>query len=106
MFLRKINKWTNETFYKRNNYLIKFISMNCKHLYDENTYVFVCDEEFIKNVLQKFIHININESRRIKSIVIESFSDELYNLIQLSNDIVYAFKVYLNDDKLDKLVKD
>lgn len=109
MFLKKIRLNDEKTlFYERNAYFINFISSDTK-LINDTEHVYICDDDFAINVLENKFHINMYEDKPkilIRTILVEAFPEELYNMITLSKNIVYSFMMYLNDDKLDKLCKE
>ena len=116
MFFRKINIWKKESFYKRSARItLNFICITSsqKWLDSKNSNVeYICDEEFYNKIIKPYTsnEINLAESRYLTriniSVILESLPEELRNIILLSKDVVYGFKNYLNDDKLDKLIKD
>lgn len=120
MFFRKIDLRNEyEIFYKRATTFSLFftsIKSTAYHFDNKSPIRYICDDDFFFNVINKLIPLEqtIKKLKDLKKdkkdhhifIIIDDFPDDLYQLFILSKDPVYSFKMYLNDDKLDKLVKE
>lgn len=65
----------------------------------------ICDEEFLK-YLDSILSYHIEGQGPRFNIIIEGLPEELQALLRIKPDVVNAFKMYLNDPKLDKLCKE
>ena len=115
MFLKAINIFdNNESFYKRcAQFSFSFICItsNQKWLNNKDSNIkYLCDNEFYEKIIKPYTHKNVTIDKNYLiydvSVILESLPKDLQNIIFLSKDIIYSFKNYLNNEKLDKLVKD
>ena len=116
MFFRKINMYNeHETFYKRAAKItLIFVSPTTNKFgfgTSDPSIKYICDEDFFNNVINKLVPLKddiklTKNDEETLFIIIDAFPEELYSLFILTGDPVYSFKMYLKDDKLDKLVKE
>ena len=102
------------TIYRRAHvYRIKFISFRDTNFSVKTAqYDYIADYDFLK-VLEKLANTNWSleplekSDRRHKLIILlDLLPTEIKALLKLNNNLVYVFKSYFNDNKLDKLAKD
>lgn len=105
MFFTEIILDNSDFYYRCKPLSLKFYSVFNKNFNQKYAqYRWVCDEEFFK-YLQKFSNIERLDKRTNFSICIDSFPNEIQAYLKVNPDIVSAFKLYLNDPKLNKLYK-
>jgi hypothetical protein len=95
---------------------VKFFSIvNTNYSFPKQSYIYLCDRDFldyIKSITNVDIFCKSLKLADISdyldhryAICIDSFPELLQSTIKLTNDVVYSFKCYTKDDKLDKLCK-
>lgn len=94
-------------------YRVKFVSFTNKNFsIKQAEYNYLADYEFLK-LLETTVNANwdLEELEKVDHrhkliILLDTFPEKLLALLKISNDLLYTFKSYFNDNKLDKLSKE
>lgn len=121
MFLANYNNLYNR---RSDLYHIAFLIPGSKYTLYKDTYDYIhhnnfyhCDDEFLTFLTTKICPSLVNSLRNKQEdrlnfqliklfFIIEDLDENFAFLLRSYNDILTIFKIYLNDEKLDKLCKD
>lgn len=108
-----LNKYNRDLYGRARVYRIKFISFTLKSFSTKNvnTYEYIADYEFLKQ-LEKLTGVDYKvkellapDKRAKRVILLDLLPIEIMALLRLSNNIIYTFESYFDDDTLHLLAK-